>query len=110
GAGGRQRSARAPRWGRLVEPPRDGRLRVTFGRDFSGLDCERNHIVVSFALWSAMEWRDITAGAQTERRGDAGPLTLPCPLQGERVRVRGGRCGASMAVRTAPAAVACPWS
>jgi hypothetical protein len=25
-------------------------------------------------LWSASGWRDIAAGAQTERRGDAGPV------------------------------------
>src|SRR5262245_42869249 len=39
---------------------------------------------------SAIKWRDITAGAQTERRGGAGPA------------------GACLAVRTPPAALLCP--
>jgi hypothetical protein len=25
-------------------------------------------------LWSALQWRDIAVGAQTKRRGDAGPV------------------------------------
>src|SRR5262245_48623463 len=40
----------------------------------------------SLGDWSAIEWRDIAAGAQTERRGGAGPV------------------GACLAVRTPPAA------
>ena len=26
--------------------------------------------------WSALQWIDISSGAQTERRGDAGPVRL----------------------------------
>src|SRR6516165_3851407 len=40
-----------------------------------------------FRSWSAIQWRDIVAGAQTERRGGAGPA------------------GACLAVRIPPAAV-----
>src|SRR5262245_5520432 len=44
-----------------------------------------------FPGWSAIQWPDIAAGAQTERRGGAGPA------------------GACLAVRTPPAALFCPF-
>src|SRR5262245_7608945 len=31
-------------------------------------------LVLGSLVWSALEWRDIAPSAQTERRGDAGPV------------------------------------
>jgi hypothetical protein len=49
-----------------------GRRRDTV--EVSDLNRFLNHMGISFAKWSAIPWMAIATGAQTERRGGAGPV------------------------------------
>src|SRR6478672_115645 len=71
---GRLRSSRASTRGREVGRREGHRTRPTDGRDFRGLSKERNHIVVSFAAVVCCTMERTPLGAQTGRRGGAGPV------------------------------------